>query len=300
MGNNEVSKAVNFQMIVKTAMNLPGVQIKREDFLRNQLSSKFKPDIVELAIEKNPAYAGIGTAELESIAKSCIDYETNSATAVSFATGIPGGLWAFGTIPADLAQYYARLIRMLQKLVYLYGWPELYNSDGEFDDETQMQLILFIGVMVGVGTANTAVATLARTAAVKVEKDLARKALTKGTIYPIVKKVAGILGVKMTKEVFAKGVGKFVPVLGGFVSGALTYATFKPMSWRLKDHLEKLPTADIEFNQDSIVNETATVEPDFSDFEDYEYCEDDEKFENYPDCEWDWEFDEVSEPLLNN
>lgn len=64
----------------------------------------------------------------------------------------------------------------------------------------------------------------------------------KGTIYPIVERVAQILGVKMTKEVFAKGIGKVVPFLGGFVSGALTFATFKPMSWRLKEHLEKLPT----------------------------------------------------------
>lgn len=285
MGNTENNNAGNFQMVVKSAMNLPGVQIKRNDFLRKELSPKFKPEIVELAIQKNPAQAGITTKEIATIAKGCINFETNHATALSFAAGLPGGVWAFGTIPADLAQYYARLIRILQKLVYLYSWPELYNTDGEFDDETQMQLILFLGVMVGVGTANTAVAILAQTAAAKVEKDLIRKALTKGTIYPIVKKIAQILGVKMTKEVFAKGVGKVVPVLGGVVSGALTYATFKPMSWRLKEHLEKLPMADVEFYRNYKDDETTTVEPDFSDFEDYD------AFENYQDCEIKYNFD---------
>ncbi len=139
--------------------------------------------------------------------------------------------------------------------------------------------------MVGVGTANAAVTKIAQNAAVKVEKDLAQKALTKGTIYPIVKKVAQILGVKMTKEMFAKGVGKFVPVLGGVVSGTLTYATFKPMSWRLKDHLEKLPTADVEFHREHKDNERTTVEPEFSVFEDYE------DYANLEDYEFEFNFD---------
>jgi hypothetical protein len=271
MGNNVDSSAGNFYMVIKSAMNLPGVQIKRNDFLRKELGSKFQPEIVELAIERNPAYAGISVIELKRIADGCIDFETNSATAFSFAAGIPGGIAMLGTVPADLAQYYARMIRMLQKLVYLYGWQEMYNSDGEFDDETLTQLTLFLGVMFGVGTANAAVTKIAQSAAVKIEKDLAQKALTKGAIYPIVKKIAQVLGVKMTKEVFAKGVGKVIPVLGGFVSGALTYATFKPMSWRLKDHLEKLPTADVNFYRDFENMAYSNDEPDFSDFEDYEF-----------------------------
>ncbi len=145
MGNIEKSGADNFYMVIKSAMNLPGVQVRRSDFLRKELTTKFQPEIVELAIEKNPAYAGISAEELKSIADGCINYETNLASATSFATGIPGGLAMIGTIPMDLAQYYARLTIMLQKLAYLYGWPEMYNSDGEFDDETLTQITLFRG-----------------------------------------------------------------------------------------------------------------------------------------------------------
>jgi len=62
------------------------------------------------------------------------------------------------------------------------------------------------------------------------------------------KKLSGMLstfilsafGVKMTKDVFAKGVSKAVPVVGGVVSGGLTYATFKPMAKRLQKYLIKL------------------------------------------------------------
>lgn len=236
-----------FFMILKAAMNVPGVQIKRNKFLQKELSKYFSEDVVELAISKNPAYAGITTTEIEKIAKACIDYETNKVSGISAAAGIPGGLAMIGTVPADTAQYFAHIIRILQKLVYLYGWKELYNAEGDFDDETTNQLTLFIGVMFGVNAANAAITKLAQSVAIKVEKSLANKALTKTFIYPIVKKVAQILGVQMTKEIFAKGVSKVVPVLGGLISGGITYITFKPSARRLKKHLMSLPTADVNF-----------------------------------------------------
>ena len=71
------------------------------------------------------------------------------------------------------------------------------------------------------------------------------------------KKVATLLGVKMTKDVFAKGVSKAVPVLGAVVSGGLTLATFKPMAQKLKKYLAQSNVADPEYyeklrNQDVI------------------------------------------------
>lgn len=43
----------------------------------------------------------------------------------------------------------------------------------------------------------------------------------------------------MTKEVFAKGVSKAVPIIGGVVSGGITFATLRPMGMRLVDTLEE-------------------------------------------------------------
>lgn len=253
MGNSvEINSENKFIMIIKAAMNVPGVQIKRADFLRKELLRYFPKEQVDLAIQKNPASAGIRVDEIEDIAKSCIDYETNKVSAISVAAGIPGGLAMLGTVPADMAQYFAHIIRILQKLMYLYGWQELFNQDEQVDDETMNKIIIFVGIMFGVNTANSAIAKLAKTAALQVEKNLANKALTKGVIYPIVKKIAQILGVKMTKEVFAKSVSKLVPVLGGALSGGLTYITFKPSANRLKKQLKSLPTADVNFYKNII------------------------------------------------
>lgn len=101
-------------------------------------------------------------------------------------------------------------------------------------------LTLFLGVMFGTQSANAAVGKVAGMMSEQVVKKLPQKALTKGVVYPIVKKVAGYLGVKMTKQTFARSVSKAVPVVGAVVSGGLTFATYLPMAKKLKKHLSSL------------------------------------------------------------
>ncbi|MEY8381461.1 hypothetical protein [Ileibacterium valens] len=57
--------------------------------------------------------------------------------------------------------------------------------------------------MFGVANANKMLKSVATTLGTGVEKQLMKKALTKGTIYPIVKSISKWFNVKMTKEVFA-------------------------------------------------------------------------------------------------
>lgn len=242
MGDNNT-----FELALKTASSLPMVHIDRADFLYKELIKYYPKEQVELAIAKNPAYSGIPVSVISKIAKHCIDYETNKVSSISFATGLPGGFAIAGTIPADTAQYFGHVLRILQKLVYLYGWEDLLGDDGKFDDETTNMITLFVGVMFGVNGAATTITKLSASAAQQASKSIANKALTKGTIYPIVKKIAQLLGVKMTKDIFAKGVSKIIPVIGGVASGGLTYATYKPMAYRLKKHLETLKWCDASY-----------------------------------------------------
>lgn len=242
-----MSKQINFGVVLRESAALPMVRIDREVFLKTALASHFDENTVNKAISVNPAYAGITIDEIKKIADACINYETTKVTALSFATGIPGGFAMIGTVPADLVQYLAHVLRIAQKLIYLYGWQELFDESGQMDDGTANLLTLFVGVMFGVNGAAGAIVKISEAAAQKATKSLAQKALTKGVIYPIVKKVATALGVKMTKEVFAKGVSKFIPIIGGVASGTVTYATYKPMAKKLRDHLSALRLADAEF-----------------------------------------------------
>ena len=132
---------INFEELLETAVKLPLVCINREDFLRRELQKYCDDDVVTEAIEHNPAYAGIPSRTISRIADSCIKYETAKVSTFSFAAGIPGGLAMIGTLPADFIQYYAHVLRIMQKLSYLYGWNELIGEDGAMDDETNHLLI---------------------------------------------------------------------------------------------------------------------------------------------------------------
>ena len=254
--NNHENQVENskFEMILHSAMEFPGVKIERSSFLRKELSKFYDTHIVNNAIATNPAQAGIKSEELDRIAKACISSETIKVSAISAAAGIPGGFAMAATIPADAAQFFAHIIRIMQKLVYLYGWQDMFNDEGGLDDETSNQLTLFIGAMAGVNAANMALSKIALMAAENVPKQLVRRALTQGMIYPIVKTTAKAIGIKMTKPIFAKGIGKLIPIVGAVASGGITYAIFKPMANRLKKYLETLPLASVGFYKDSQVN----------------------------------------------
>lgn len=95
-------------------------------------------------------------------------------------------------IPADIIQYYGYTLRATQKLLYLYGFPEIESDeDGlKLDSATVNEIILCLGVMDGVAGANNAVKAMAHALANGVQKQLMKKALTKGTIYLIVKTIS--------------------------------------------------------------------------------------------------------------
>ena len=238
---------INAEDIIQQAMKLPIVNVNREKFLHKELIRYYTEDVVNIAIKKNPAYAGIEKERINEISKQVINYETNKVSAISFAAGMPGGFAMVATVPADIAQYFAYMIRVMQKLAYLYGFEDFELNEESISDDTMNQIMVFLGVMFGVQGANAGVKKIAEAAAKKVSKSLAQKALTKGTVYPIVKKIAQAVGIKMTKQIFAESVSKVVPVIGGVVTGGLSYATFKPCAKKLKNSFKDLYLCDPQY-----------------------------------------------------
>ncbi|MBR4235440.1 MAG: EcsC family protein [Clostridia bacterium] len=221
-------------------LRIPGVGVNREAFLRAELKRDFPKEVIEQAILTTPAQAGITVDEADKLADAVIAYERNCVTGISAALGMPGGFAMAATIPTDIAQYYGFMLRAAQKLMYLYGFPQIDVSEKEqtFDSETMNVLTLCLGVMYGVAGANSALKAMANALAKGVEKKLLNAVLTKGTLYPIVKNVAKWFGKKMTKQVFAGFFKKAIPVVGGVLGGSITYLSFKPCCDKLKESLK--------------------------------------------------------------
>ncbi|MFD8349013.1 hypothetical protein ACFV1X_08715 [Streptomyces coelicoflavus] len=258
-----------FSAVLLAAAKLPGVRINRQAYLRSALAQHCSEDDIRRAIEETPAAAGIPVEVLDKVANDSIRFETGKVSALSAAAGIPGILALPVTVPADVAQYFGHMVRIAQKLAYLYSWPDLFSDEGDdVDDATMGMLTLFFGVMFGTQSANAAVGKVAGMMSKQVAKKLPQKALTKGVVYPVVKKVAAYLGVQMTKQSFAKSVSKAIPVVGAVVSGTLTFATYLPMAKRLKKHLSGLPlvepseqVTDKEFVEGQVVEEHEPLAP---------------------------------------
>lgn len=262
------SKAPELDVLaaLQQAMKVPGAKIDREKFLRKELKRRYSKVIIDRAVEHNPAYAWIPREEIDKLAKHAIDYECNKATAISFTTGLPGGAVGVAAIPADIIQYFVFMLRVIQELAYLYGFDDFHLDENDVDNEAMNTIMIFLGVMFGVQQANVAIKVVANMAGRNVAKRLAQKALTKGTVYPIVKKIATAIGYKMTKEIFAGGVGRMVPVLGGIITGGLTYATFKPCANTLKNTLRKEPISDPQFYKSGeYMKRDETIIPDAED-----------------------------------
>ena len=227
--------------VLSAALNIPGAKVNRVEFLQKELSKFYDDDVVRSVIENGCKNSPVNKKDIDKIAKSVIKNHTIIVTGISFATGLPGGWWMAGTIPADLAQFYYNVIVVTQKLAFLYGWPSF--DDEQPSDEFVARLNTFIGVMCGVESAINVISKVANNLALQVSKRLPQIALTKYGFYTVSKQVAKWLGISLTKQTFAKSISKFIPILGGILSGAITIATFRPMAKNLKKYLADLPLA---------------------------------------------------------
>ena len=233
---------------LKKLVRIRGVRISREDFLRQELQkAHLSESQIEEAIASDPISSGISQKRLDKLANDAISYETKKSTALSFVAGIPGGLAMLGTVPADLGQYYVHSLRIMQKLAYLYGWKEFLTDPEDVDDETIAQMGLFFGVMLGVAGAAESMRDFARMiVAPAIEKRVARKALMKGTWYPVIKKSLKVIGISVTKQGFTKTMSKILPLIGGVISGGMTFVSLQTQANRLKQHLRQLPPPGID------------------------------------------------------
>lgn len=224
--------------VLGAAMAMPGLKVNRDTFLRKELTGNCTPEQMENALAGNPISC-IPIDVIDKIANACINNHTTKVTTLSAISGIPGGILMAGTIPADIAQYYWHVFVLSQKLAYLYGFPNLWDKEGNLTEKASDLLTLFVGVMMGVSKANQGIKIIAQALKKEVTKRVPRMALTKTLLYPIIKQVAKWIGIKLTKQSFGRVLGKAVPLLGGIVSGVLTYSTFRPCAKRLQRRLKE-------------------------------------------------------------
>lgn len=255
MKDTENKNSASLESIIKTAIKLPGIKVKREAFLKEQFGT-LPPEQLEMLMVDGPVKAGCSQDELRKKARKLIRGRTLASTGASFLAGLPGGLAMTATIPADMIQFFAVALRLAQEIAYLYGGDDLWKGDELDTEKVTHQLILYFGVMVGASGAPQAVRVLSSSLAQQALKKLPHIALTKTFYYPVVKSIAKAFGTNISKEIFAKGISKVVPIIGGVVSGGITFVTLRPMAKRLVDTLDE---ANFSYSQNEFEADWSTL-----------------------------------------
>ena len=257
---------IDIEDAIILALKVPGLAVHRKKILSNELLKYCPQETIDKAVMLNPMKAGVPSDVIDRIADNVIEKNRKEVTEISTTLGMPGGAAMAATIPADMIQFFGYMLKCVQELMYLYGFPEINvnKEDMQFDSETLNIFILSIGVMYGVSGANNGLKMIANALGKGVEKQLLKKALTKGTVYPLVKSVSKWFRINMTKKVFAGFFNKAIPVVGGALGGGITYLTFKPCCIKLKhslmntylsnpnyveDDSQKLPVIDLDVTE---------------------------------------------------
>lgn len=222
---------------VGAVARLPIVRVDREEFLRKQFAGSEHLDKI---IADGP-HAVLSPEALEKRAKAIVRSATMKTASVSFATGIPANpLVALPAGAADVASYFGFAINMAQQLAYLFGEDELFDGGAEeITEEAKVRIVAYLGVMFGASGASVLINQLSAEAGKNLGKKVATSGLMKTAWYPLLKKVGAVVGKKVTTKTVEKTITKSVPVIGGAVSGGLTFVTFRPMGYRLADTLAK-------------------------------------------------------------
>jgi hypothetical protein len=252
MTNEQQSGQGTMEVILENAVKLPGVKVDRSEFLAQQFAKYDTYGNMRTILDRGPLEAGISLAVIDKIAKTLIEKRTILSTAVSTAAGLPGGLAMAVTIPADTLQFFGVAMRMSQELAYLYGRADLWQGDTADSEQVTRELTLYLGVMFGVAGSASMLRILNAPNSRQLLNQAPQEDLTQTMYYPLLKKISSYIGIKITKKTFAQGASKFVPVLGGLLSGGMTYFSMKPMGNRLRETLYDACDhyAETQFEQD--------------------------------------------------
>lgn len=221
-------------------LKMPGAKINRVAFLRKTFRG-LPEDKMIICIKESPVKI-VAPSVLDSKGASIISSHTVKATAISTASGIPGGFAMLATIPADLANYYYHIVAVGQKLGYLYGFPDMVDKNGDLTEDGEIMLTAFIGVMNKVEAAKKLIKQLAVELTKRISEETVTRVvgnlMSKQIVAHGAEAIAKKLGAQISTKTVSRSITKVIPFVSGMICGGITYATFKPQARRLHQALK--------------------------------------------------------------
>ena len=230
-----LNSAKLWQSTLRRALSLPGIHVDRSAFLQKELKKVGVDELTAARFSAGALLAAIPENKLDAAAQRCIRYHSAQVSAISAASGIPGGLTGALTVPADMLQYLWHVLVLAQKLAYLYGYPSLTDEHGRLSPRGQTLLTILCVTMLGAGSARQALTVLAS----RMRGEPLPYSALKSPLLSLVKDTAAFLGVKLSKQLAARGFTRLLPVISAVTAGALTLRAFYPKAKELQRVLKQ-------------------------------------------------------------
>ena len=264
---------IDLEDFVVKALRIPGVHVNRSEYLSNAFKKYCDAQTIEKAIATTPVKAGISRSIADKAANDSISLQKTLATATSIGLGAtPGGVTVdLTTTVADLGQFYGHLLVIMQKLMYIYGYPELdlTKDEGGIDDGTMNLIIISIGTMAGVEVAGKFLNKMAEMLAMSVPKKLLKGVLAEKVAFQVSKEVLNYFGIRLTRDLATKGLGNGIKFFGGVIVGGITLITFNTSCSNFQKEISDTPLSNPNYVDKSNVFEAkyTTVEEVENEFE---------------------------------
>ncbi|MEI0798857.1 hypothetical protein R4Q14_11110 [Brachyspira intermedia] len=207
---------------IKMVSNMPLVKIDKHKYLVTAFASEY-PSLLQTILEKGAYDAGVPLNIIDTKSREAINYEIAKSSAISFVSGLPGGIVGIGAVPADTAQFLCHALRIVQ---YISGLPSFTLGDSMTDDEACLAAV-YIGVMFEDKEAIFALNSIWKAIAEKSARIGFRVSSVVG--YAVISSILKSIGIKIGSKSFMKSISKAVPLIGGAVSAGFTYTSLNKM-----------------------------------------------------------------------
>ena len=157
-----------------------------------------------------------------------IKFHANQSFVTDFTSSLGGPITSVAIgVPASIIMYLRNILLISQKVAIATGIaPNPLKPGITYEISLKESYIDFLELMAyGIGAGGTRELTkiIAQKFAEKKAKDIIRKRIQDELITKLAKKIAEVLGVKLTKSTISRTVLRTLPVVGGGISGVIGY-----------------------------------------------------------------------------
>ena len=241
----QVNTDLTVETLIREALRAPEVVVDRERFLRKELGAFASPEQIEAAVAGTPLSAGVDQKTLSSLAKQSISMEANTLS--SFSKG-----------QEDSAEKYLKqMLRVMQKLAFLYGVPNFVLDADSIPDATMSKILSYGETVFGLNRAKKSVGNAAHTLVDNITGVIEKKTSTEGKkrILPFGRNKIVDSALEVAGKTARAGFTSASEVFGTMFSGGTNQLLFRANAEKLRRQFEKtvLPGGTPVLEEDNVV-----------------------------------------------